>query len=402
VWLVVYLFEVYEMAPRNLYQVLGLAPGVDHEKLKAKFRALAKRTHPDVNADSQGTAERFKEFNSAYEILGDPARRATYDLALGQERSRRRRRFRQAAATMLASFIATIAVGSTAFIVLQRPLALRLEVTGPAPVANSEIVSKSPDLLLLDNDEPAFGYQANSIEIPAPAESPDTGSADANAAMVPVELPKVADLAASDIHHTAELLPGADPGAQIPLAEPPKAASLPVLPQSPPDNKAATWTTYRNTRLGFSLKVPDDIFLRAEAVADAAENMWVSRDGRSVLHITSAPNTAGTKAAQHRRLLMQQRYGGATLDYAPEKANWFVLSGTLGEEMFYERVTLSCDGRSMHSWQLIYPVSERAVYDRVVEEMHRSYRHGARCGDDRRETAQSSKTEPSWRDIFPF
>ena len=391
------------MATRNLYQVLGLAPGVDHEQIKTAFRALAKRSHPDVNADSHDTEERFKEFCGAYEILGDPARRATYDLVLVQERNRRRRRFWQAAATMLASFIVTIGTGSTAFILLQRPpLAPLSEVAAPSAVANSEIASISPAQSQLASNEQAFGYHENSIDVPTPAESSDAGFTEANAAMAVIWLSTAPESAAPAIHHDAELQPGAVDSTQVSPAQLPEATLLPALPQSPPDNKAATWTTYRNTRFGFSLKIPDAIFLRGEAAADVAENMWVSRDGRSVLHITSVPNMAGIKAAQHRRLLMQQRYGGATLDYAPEKANWFVLSGTLGEEMFYERVTLSCDGRSMHSWQLVYPVSERAVYDRVVEEMHRSYRHGARCGDDRRETAQSSKTEPSWRDIFPF
>jgi hypothetical protein len=62
-------------------------------------------------------------------------------------------------------------------------------------------------------------------------------------------------------------------------------------------------------------------------------------------------------------------------DYAPQRSNWFVLSGTLGEEMFYERVTFACDGHALHRWKLVYPLSQRTVYGRIIEEVHRRYSH---------------------------
>jgi hypothetical protein len=52
--------------------------------------------------------------------------------------------------------------------------------------------------------------------------------------------------------------------------------------------------------------------------------------------------------------------------------------------MFYERVTLSCDGRSIHGWLLVYPIAERSLFDAIGEEIHRTYRYdigaNARCG----------------------
>ena len=55
---------------------------------------------------------------------------------------------------------------------------------------------------------------------------------------------------------------------------------------------------------------------------------------------------------------MEQRYSGATYDYFLQDSHLFVLSGTRGDDMFYERITFSCDGRSLHGWQLTYPVAE--------------------------------------------
>ena len=56
---------------------------------------------------------------------------------------------------------------------------------------------------------------------------------------------------------------------------------------------------------------------------------------------------------------------------------WFVLSGTLDGRIFYERVTFACGGRLIKSWAMLYPATERSIYDRIVEEVARSYRPGA-------------------------
>ena len=50
---------------------IGLAVGAKPEDIKAAFHKLAKRSHPDVNADDSTAGERFKAINQAYEILSD-------------------------------------------------------------------------------------------------------------------------------------------------------------------------------------------------------------------------------------------------------------------------------------------------------------------------------------------
>ena len=99
--------------------------------------------------------------------------------------------------------------------------------------------------------------------------------------------------------------------------------------------------------------------------------------------------------AEYRRSLVAGRYADAKLDYAPQRSDWFVLSGTVGEEMFYERITFSCDGRSIHGWLMVYPRAERVFYDAIVEEIHRSYRHdpagNGRCGELKSEGSRAPK-----------
>ncbi len=64
---------------RDPYTVLGLAKGASEAEIKKAFRRAAKIHHPDRNRDDPKAADRFAELNSAYEILGDPPKRAQFD-----------------------------------------------------------------------------------------------------------------------------------------------------------------------------------------------------------------------------------------------------------------------------------------------------------------------------------
>ncbi len=64
------------------YAVLGLSPGAGQREIRAAFRALARRYHPDVSGSDPAAERAFKRIVLAYEILGSPSRRARYDRRL--------------------------------------------------------------------------------------------------------------------------------------------------------------------------------------------------------------------------------------------------------------------------------------------------------------------------------
>jgi len=64
---------------RCYYEVLGVPRGANDEELKKAFRRLAMKNHPDRCPGDPEAQERFKEAKEAWEILGDPQRRAMYD-----------------------------------------------------------------------------------------------------------------------------------------------------------------------------------------------------------------------------------------------------------------------------------------------------------------------------------
>ncbi len=62
--------------PKDYYKILGVGKSASAEDLKKAFRSLAHKYHPDKPG---GDAEKFKEINEAYQVLGDPQKRTQYD-----------------------------------------------------------------------------------------------------------------------------------------------------------------------------------------------------------------------------------------------------------------------------------------------------------------------------------
>lgn len=66
------------MANRDYYEVLGVDRNATQEEIKKAYRRLSKKYHPDINK-APDAAEKFKEIQEAYEVLGDEQKRANYD-----------------------------------------------------------------------------------------------------------------------------------------------------------------------------------------------------------------------------------------------------------------------------------------------------------------------------------
>ena len=74
---------VYNMS-LDAYKVLGVAKDAKPEAIKAAYRKLARKYHPDVNPGDTAAEDKFKEISEAYDILSDPVKKAEYD-NLGRE-----------------------------------------------------------------------------------------------------------------------------------------------------------------------------------------------------------------------------------------------------------------------------------------------------------------------------
>lgn len=77
--------------PASFYEVLRVKQTASSVEIKAAYRSLAKRYHPDAapSAAAESDGRDFILIHNAYETLSDPTARALYDLSLGFVRERR-------------------------------------------------------------------------------------------------------------------------------------------------------------------------------------------------------------------------------------------------------------------------------------------------------------------------
>lgn len=61
------------------YKVLGVAKNASEGEIKKAYRSLARKWHPDQNADNAKAEEKFKEVQEAYDLVGDPKKRKEFD-----------------------------------------------------------------------------------------------------------------------------------------------------------------------------------------------------------------------------------------------------------------------------------------------------------------------------------
>ncbi len=77
------------MARLDFYQVLGVSRDASDDVIKKAYRKLVFQHHPDRNPDSTHAEPKIREINAAYEVIGDPDKRRSYDrLNWGDETAR--------------------------------------------------------------------------------------------------------------------------------------------------------------------------------------------------------------------------------------------------------------------------------------------------------------------------
>lgn len=72
----------------DYYRYLEVSPTATQSEIKRSYRRLARKYHPDLN--QVAVDQQIKQLNEAYQVLGDPQKRAAYDQQRRLEAARRR------------------------------------------------------------------------------------------------------------------------------------------------------------------------------------------------------------------------------------------------------------------------------------------------------------------------
>lgn len=67
------------MAFIDYYKILGVDKNIPQKDVKAAYRKRAKQFHPDLHPDDPKAKAKFQALNEAYDVIGDPEKRAKYD-----------------------------------------------------------------------------------------------------------------------------------------------------------------------------------------------------------------------------------------------------------------------------------------------------------------------------------
>ncbi len=67
------------MANRDYYETLGISRSASAEEIKKAYRKLALKYHPDRNPGDKSAEQKFRDINTAYDVLKDKNKRAAYD-----------------------------------------------------------------------------------------------------------------------------------------------------------------------------------------------------------------------------------------------------------------------------------------------------------------------------------
>ena len=63
----------------DYYKALGVSEKASADEIKRAYRKLAKQYHPDSTGGDKAKESRFKDISNAYDVLGEPKKRALYD-----------------------------------------------------------------------------------------------------------------------------------------------------------------------------------------------------------------------------------------------------------------------------------------------------------------------------------
>jgi hypothetical protein len=137
---------------------------------------------------------------------------------------------------------------------------------------------------------------------------------------------------------------------------------------------AQGWRTYRNPRFGTSIEYPDR-FRRGRPPENGAGLGFTGADGASFT-VWGSHNALDHDLKGLEAFIRENRTAGERITYDARGSDWFVIAGTDGDQIFYERYLLSHRGAIVNGFAIRYPARLRKKYDTIVTRMSRSLRAG--------------------------
>lgn len=149
-------------------------------------------------------------------------------------------------------------------------------------------------------------------------------------------------------------------------------AAAPAVAQT---SGAPKWRTYQNDRYGTTIDYPD--LFKAEPPPDNDDGRrFKSADGAEFA-VFASYGALDFDLAGYQKYILEKLGPGKAVTYQAHGDDWFVISGTEGDGIFYERYMLSHGKELAEGFVMSYPAALKRTYDPIVARMAKSFRSGS-------------------------
>ena len=144
-----------------------------------------------------------------------------------------------------------------------------------------------------------------------------------------------------------------------------------------PAARAGQPMQYKNARFGFTMTYPSSFVLDPDSIPEGGDSarFWTP-DRRATAVVTGIRNGLGQSLAdlleEATKDVTENSHG--TITYTRTRDNWFVISGFIGERIFYRRSFLSDRSRVIGSLWIEFPRNMRPCFEDAVSMMSLSFR----------------------------
>lgn len=138
--------------------------------------------------------------------------------------------------------------------------------------------------------------------------------------------------------------------------------------------RADGWLTYQNDRYGTTIDYPD--FFKMQPPPDDDDGRkFKSADGADFT-VSASYAALDFTLATYRDFIVKNLDPGSVITYERRGKDWFVVSGTRDDKIFYEKHLLSHKGEMNEDFVIAYPAARKRIYDPIVTRMAKSLRSG--------------------------
>jgi hypothetical protein len=155
-----------------------------------------------------------------------------------------------------------------------------------------------------------------------------------------------------------------------PVMARPAPASGQALAQGTSD--AISYKFYNNARYQYSIAYPAGILIPQGEADNGDGQKFLSKDGKVVMLVYGQFNALNQTLKNAFSEALREGTPGGAVTYKLLKNNWFVVSGTVSNRVFYQKTILVDD--TFKTFRIEYPESQKDAFDKITGEIARSFK----------------------------